>query len=486
MDLAGFVGPSYISQSTWADQEDLINWYPEPIESQAGSTRAALYPTPGVEMLVDTGIGPGSAHFSQAGREFAIIGTMFYEIGQYGSLTSLGTVAIDSNPGTISSNGDGGGELFITSGGNGYVFNLSTSAFAAVAALAGIATMGDQLDGFFLCLDASTSTVFLSDQLDGTTWDPTQAFQRSIAPDPWVSMKVANRYIYLFGSETSEIWYDDGSFPIPFVPHPSGLLQLGCSAPFSPEVLGSSVVWLSKTVNGSGGVAKVDGFTPEQISNYATETAFAGYTLSDAIGDTYEEFGHNFYLVTFPSSDITWCYDGATRSWHKRLTWITETGEFSALSVLYHAFAFNQHRMLDRNSGKVYLMDNAYGFDVDGRAIRRVRRSPALFMENKRVLISSFELDMEVGLGLQTGQGSDPQVMFRYSNDGGKTWSNELTASAGRAGEYGVRVKWNRLGMARRRVFEISVSDPIPWRLLAAYVETSPSADIQGGQGQAA
>ena len=133
MDLAGFVGPSYISQSTWADQEDLINWYPEPIESQAGSTRAALYPTPGVEMLVDTGIGPGSAHFSQAGREFAIIGTMFYEIGQYGSLTSLGTVAIDSNPGTISSNGDGGGELFITSGGNGYVFNLTTSAFSKIS-----------------------------------------------------------------------------------------------------------------------------------------------------------------------------------------------------------------------------------------------------------------------------------------------------------------------------------------------------------------
>ena len=94
------------------------------------------------------------------------------------------------------------------------------------------------------------------------------------------------------------------------------------------------------------------------------------------------------------------------------------------------------------------------------------------------MFISSFELDVEVGLGATTGQGVDPQVMMRYSGDGGKTWSSEEYRSAGPLGEYSTRVRWNRCGMARRKVFEVAVSDPIPWRILNAYIELQPSADI--------
>ena len=219
-----------------------MNWYVERIESVNPSSPAALYPTPGVELLSDTAAeGPGSAHFAEGGREFAVIGTSFYQVLSDGILTTLGNVARDGNPATISSSGDAGGQIFITSGGNGYIYTISNMAFAQVTALDGIATMGGHLDGYFLCLDQSTSTVNFSDYLDGTTWDPLNFFSRLIASDPWVAMKIANRYIYMLGSETSEVWYDEGSYPIPFVAHPSGLIQFGCVAPFSVEVIGSSV-----------------------------------------------------------------------------------------------------------------------------------------------------------------------------------------------------------------------------------------------------
>ena len=486
MLVPGFVGEAYVAESPWADQEDLWNWYPEPVESQGGSTRVAYYPTPGFTELSDAGSGTGSAHFAQSGREFAIIGTTFYEVAQYGGLTNRGTVATNANPGTITSNGDGGGQLFITSGGNGYVYDLTANTLTPITALAGIATIGGMLDGYFICLDVTTSTVFISDLLDGSTWDPTNYFQRSIAPDPWVSMIVANRYIYMFGTETSEVWYDAGTFPIPFAPHPSGLFQFGCAASFSPEVIGTAVCWLAKTVNGSGAVMKVSGFSPEAISNFATEKAFNGYTIEDAVGDAYEENGHLFYVLTFRQSGATWCYDDSTGNWHRRGTWNSMTGEFDAMSAMYHAFSFGENRMLDLNSGKVYDMSISHYLGVGGAYIRRVRRAPALFQENKRVYVSSFEADFETGLGVQSGQGSDPMVMLRVSKDGGKTFGKELTTSAGAVGKYGTRVKFNRMGMGRRMVFEVAVSDPIPWKLLNAYVEISPSADIPQSQGRAA
>jgi hypothetical protein len=152
----------------------------------------------------------GRAHIFVAGREFAVIAGDFIEISQFGIITEHGTVSVGSDPATISYNGDGGGELLITSGGNGYIFTLATNVLSTVAALAGIATMGDSLDGYFIVLDAAASKFYISDLLDGTTWDPTMFAQRTIASDPWTSMIVNGRYVWLLGTETSEVWYDAG------------------------------------------------------------------------------------------------------------------------------------------------------------------------------------------------------------------------------------------------------------------------------------
>jgi hypothetical protein len=79
-------------------------------------------------------------------------------------------------------------------------------------------------------------------------------------------------------------------------------------------------------------------------------------------------------------------------------------------------------------------------------------------------------------------EGVDPQVMLRFSNDGGKTWGTELMRSTGKVGEYGKRVRWERLGRARRRVFEISTSDPVPYRITGAAIELGQP--VKGAQQQ--
>jgi hypothetical protein len=394
----------------------------------------------------------------------------------------LGFVAIDSNPATISWNGDGGGELLITSGGNAYLLTLATNVLTTISALTGKATQGAMLDGYFMVLDGSTGTLYASELLDGTTWNTsTMLAQRSSQPDPWIAVVVFNQYIWLFGSQTSEVWFDAGSSPFPFGKHPSGAIQYGTESPWSVKVCGASLMWLSNGRDGNGQIMRASGFTPENVASYPVQFSISQYgTRSDAYADSYMEAGHTFYLLGFPTENkATWVYDLEMQMWHERGTWDThtDTADYTIWRPRCHAFAFGEHRWLDISGGQVYrsALDIFVSESEGSEGVRRLRRAPAIFAENERIQFPAFELDVQPGIGLENGdltggQGVDPQVMMRFSDDGGRTWSNERMRSAGKIGEYQTRVRWERLGTARRRVFEISVSDPVPWRVLDAYL----------------
>lgn len=416
-------------------------------------------------------------------------GATLFEIGKFGTLTTRGTVAIDANPATICSNGDGGGQLFVTSGGNGYVYNLTTNTLTQIAALNGKATMGDYLDGYFLCLDGANSTFYISALLDGTSWATGVDFaQRTTASDPWVSMKVQGRNVWLFGEVTSEVWYDTGASSFPFAAHPSGLVQYGIASPFSVARTEGALVWLGTSGIGNCYVLRASGFAPEVVSNYALQSVLASYIrVSDAIADSYNDLGHTFYVISFPGQNATWAWDAQSGDWAERGTWDIANNRFNAWAPRFHALAFGEHRILDSMGGNVYRMSSTLALDAGSSLIRRVRRAPALTAENERIFYSAFELDLEPAIGIAAGalQNVDPQVMMRMSNDGGKTWGAEMMRSAGKIGEYKTRVRWNRLGAARRRVFEVSVSARVPWRITNAFLTLGQSIRSLKGQQQA-
>lgn len=454
----------------------------------AGGTLATppITNTTGV-VYVPTGAGRGHAFVDS--REFTVQTSVLYEIS--GALIiPRGVVAVDGNPATISTNGDGGDQLFITSGGNGYNYELTTNILTAVAGLAGKATMGDMKDGFSLAFDGNASTWYYSALLNSSSWDPTDFVQRSGQGDPWVSLKVKGPYIFLLGQYTSEIWYNAGTSPNPFARSANGVVSVGCAAAFSPEVAGDALVWLGRTVNGQGKVYRAEGFAPDDISEYNINVAMEGYpNISDAIGDTDHVLGHTTYYLTLPSANVTWCWDEKERIWYERGTWIAELSRYDAMRPLYHAFAFGEHRWLDRENGRVYVMSPDIYTDVPddagaARPLRWLRRAPGLSIENRIIYYPALEVDVQTGVGLSSGQGSDPQLMMRMSDDGGHTWGNELSISVGALGEYGTRVQFLRCGGARRRVFEISGSDPVFWAILGAYLPDFEKANPGLGQQQ--
>jgi hypothetical protein len=157
-------------------------------------------------------------------------------------------------------------------------------------------------------------------------------------------------------------------------------------------------------------------------------------------------------------------YDVATGAWHERAAFAD--GDFNRHRADNQMF-FNSTTVVgDYQNGKIYEFDlNVYADDgAPQKWLRSWRALPTGANNLSRTIQHAMQLDCETGVGLVTGQGSDPQAMLRWSDDGGHTWSNEHWKSMGAIGKFGKRTIWRRLGATmkiRDRVYEVSGTDPV-------------------------
>jgi hypothetical protein len=315
------------------------------------------------------------------------------------------------------------------------------------------------------------------------------------APDNLISMIVDHREVYLLGEASSEVWVDSGLFPFAFQRIPGTSTQHGIAAKFSVARLGNSFAYLSKNIRGDGQIMMMNGYIPTRISNHAVENSIEGAEIGDARAWTYLIEGHEVYVISFPTLDLTWAYDIASGMWHKWL-WVDSNNIFHRHRGNCHSHFANMSLVGDWENGQIYMLDpNVY--TDNGGEIRRVRRAPHLVSDFQRQFFSELQILFQPGVGLSgkiigstsptngvagvgvagfaiagqadiATQGADPQAMLRWSNDGGSTWSNEHWVSIGVQGRYKNRAIWRRLGQARDRVYEVVVTDPIKAVIVAA------------------
>ena len=289
------------------------------------------------------------------------------------------------------------------------------------------------------------------------------------APDNLVSMIVDHREVYLLGETSSEVWVDSGLFPFAFQRIPGTSTQHGIAAKFSVSRLGNSFAYLSKNIRGDGQVMMMNGYTPTRISTHAVENSIEGQYIADARAWTYLIEGHEVYVVSFPTIDLTWAYDIATGMWHKWL-WVDDQNVFHRHRGNCHTHFQGINLVGDHSNGQIYMLD-PNNYTDNGNEIRRVRRAPHLISDYQRQYFSEFQIHFQPGVGLPDG--SAPQAMCRWSDDGGSTWSNEHWCSIGVQGAYKNRAIWRRLGQSRDRIFEVVVTDPINAVITAANLKAS-------------
>lgn len=464
----GFLGPDAQSSSYMADSEKLVNLYAQPTESASAPVPWVLVPTPGYRTLATVAQAPGRANFSENGRNFFVSGFAFYEYTAAGVTTLRGTVLADANPATITGNGDAGRQLFITSGDRGYCYDLGTNTLTQV--LASGARMGAFLDGRFLALDTTTSTLQASDLLNGLVWNPLMIAQRTAGSDKWQAMYVVNRLIYLLGSATSEVWYNAGASPFPFAPIQEAFSQFGIAATFSGAV-DTSLTFLGQNANGRGIVYRMQGYTPQRVSTHAVDVAIQSYSrMDDAVAGITQQQGRPVYVLTFPTADQTHAFDEGTTLWHDRMYWDPTTATAHASRSMFFASLPTLSVSCDRLTGALLVIDPAVYTEADGHLIQHIREAPRLSANQRRFTVDELQLVCDVGVGLTTGQGSDPQVMLQVSKDGGKTFGHERWTTLGKMGAFGTRVRWPMLGQARNFVPRIMVTDPVPFRIAEALI----------------
>jgi hypothetical protein len=327
------------------------------------------------------------------------------------------------------------------------------------------------------------------------------------APDDLVALIVDHREVYLMGEISSEVWTDVGTVPFPFQRIPGTSTQHGIAAPFSLYRLGNSFAYVSRNNRGQSQIMQMQGYIPQRISTHAVENTLANQYVEDAIAWTYQLEGHEVYVVTFPTLNLTWAYDSTTQLWHK---WLYTTNDNEYQRHRGNCCATFQGLVIigDYSNGKLYQLDKT-NYTDDGQNVRRLRRAPHLVTEFQRQYFDELQIQFQPGVGT-TGLSSvlqavnlqspyiitdtgtltigpleivnlgefntinlltpttNPQAMLRWSNDGGSTWSNEHWTGVGQTGKYRNRAIWRRLGTARDRIFEVVVTDPVNFVIISA------------------
>ena len=404
---------------------------------------------------------------------YVVAGANVYKIDTLGVVTTLGTMLPSTS--TVVGMSNNATQIIIVNGTNGYILTIATGVLAQItsANFPNGSTSVIYIDGYFVINVAGTSQFYKSSLYDGTTWAALDFASAENNPDILVAIDNLSGTLILWGTASIEFWQDTGGYPFPFSRLTGSTAQWGLAAQWSRAYVANTMMFLGSNTQGAVQVLMLNGYTPQRVSNADIEHQIAEFsTVSDAVALSYIIDGHIMYQITFPTANKSFLFDFNNNMWS-----VVQTGLTAARHKGNLGIAFNNHNYVsDYLNGNIYLLDQ-YNYTDNGASILREVDTRHIEMGGDVFSIDELFLDMDTGRGLQSGQGSNPQLMVQVSKDGGRTFGNERLASIGKVGQYiGPRAHLNRFGSATDFVFKIRMTDPVP------FIITYGSAIIREGQ----
>lgn len=398
------------------------------------------------------------------GYLFAVIGTDLFRLNEDGTRSNFGTI-----PGTgrvsMANNADtlvvvADSDAYYTDGATYTAVQITDVDFTARGA-----KYVKFMDNYLLFMEPNSGRFFCANLASAINFDALNFATAEGSPDRLVGMEVDHRQVLLFGTDSLEIWENTGATGFPFERAINGLIEIGCFNGDTVAKLDNSVFWVANDYT----VRRLNGSTPQRVSTHAVEQFLTTVDISTGRAYGYSQDGHFFYVLSFEEG--CWVYDATTNEWHERSSYPNTYYRYQTQATAY---------------GRVWVGD-AYDFyvrELDPEAYGEPGSIPQVmqwtyqpvYAENKRAFHERIEVVMDVGVGTTTGQGSDPEIMCEYSDDGGRTWTALPAKSIGPLGSYQQRVFWTGLGSARQRVYRMSVSDPVKVAV------TDTVLDVRGGR----
>lgn len=411
----------------------------------------------GLKPWASAGDGPIRGGDVMLGILYVVSGNTLYRVTSVGTATSIGLVA-GTGPVIVKNNGYqlviatdnawvdyiDGYFLWGRNGtvGNGYLYNNSSGTYGQIAD-----------PNLFLSGDGKFQWSAIN---DGSSYDALDFAVAESRPGPLIRGIVDGADIFMMKGDVIEPWLNSGSADV-FDRQNQTAYAKGILGVHLVSRLDNTVMWIGRDPEAGGiMIYRLNGSTPLRISTHAVESdlnAIDDWSATQVI--SYVINGHSFFHVIMPDRP-SWVYDCATQLWHEEGTF--GLGRWQGNS---HSYAYSKHVIGSCNSGDLFTLDEAYFYDGASTTIERELVSSPLGGDESYKTLALFQVDMQKGVGLVVGQGSDPQIMATYSKDGGLTWSNEKWRSFGKVGQYLLRVFWRQWGQFRTIVIKLRITDPV-------------------------
>lgn len=423
-------------------------------------TRVAIYGTPGLvaSFMLTT-------PFSQPVRGLLGTQSSLYIVAynQFQSVTSNGTVLASGTLGSIAglvSLAFSPTQIVIADGSAGYLYTPATTTFTTIGpSFPNGAKTVTFVAGFFVAEQPGTSIFWVSNVNDGSTWNGLAFASASSYSDNILAVDNLSGNLIIFAEQHMEVWQNVGTQPEPFAPILSAANEFGLAAIFSRAHVSQTIIFLAQTREGQVQFVQLVGASPQVISNPDLEYIINQFSIvSDAVAMAYEVDTHKMYQCTFPNANRSFLYDTSTGLWSDAQTGasVVPSRHWGNLSTYFGGRTL----VSDYATNQIYTLSPTQYTD-NGQTIVREIVTRHILSDFNRVRISLVYIDMETGVGLQFGQGTDPQVILQYSKDNGRTWYPERWVSLGVVGAYLTRVIWRRFGSTRDAAFKIRMTDPV-------------------------
>ena len=461
------VGGSYESICFDQNSQRAVNLLVD-IDQRGGMSQAMLFEMPGLLSFCD--LGTGAIVRGVWGTDdylYAVSGGDLFEIDSDGNETNRGDVCVQSplsfEPVSMIHNLT---QLMVVDDGQADYYTFSTS---AIATATGVPLGGpiDALDGYCIAPELTSGRKYHSNYEDFSTWDALDYGSSEGYPDDSMAVIVGARNAWFLDKQSMEIWRNAGTTNPFFARRDGTFNRTGCGASYSVARTPNAVYWLSNR----GQVIQGANYVPKVVSTGHIDYQIAALgTISDARGGYIHHRGHDLYILTFPTGNRTFVYDENTDGWSE---WSSGV-EFARHRGNCYTYFNGKYYCGDHSNGKIYEISPITYAD-DGEAIRRVRRGRIYDAQGRIITMSNLIIAFESGTALATGQGSDPQCMFRYRIDESRDWSAGIWRSIGKIGQYSHAVQIESLGSAESYHIEIAYSEPTPCRIMRMVADVEVS-----------
>ena len=452
-------GGSYESRSRPLSSQLTKNWYPQIVEQ--GKEQFVLHSFPGLLSKSQIiGADRGMTSMDEVG--YRVAGQTLYSFDSDGVHTSIG--AISGTDRCLFAND--GVNLVIVCSAAVYVYNGTSITIVSDPNIIG-ATAVTFLNNQFIY--TVNGLFVVSDVGDPTQANGLNAAGAESQPDDLIRCYAFNQTAYMVGERSIEPWWNTGTGFPPFARMDGQLMEVGCKAVHSIAntdealyILGDDCA-VYQIANGK-----------RRISPPAITHAIEKYsTTQDAYGYTFTIDGTNFYLLTFPTEDKTWCLNESLgdKGWFEISSGLLD-GKYQGSSLIN---VYGGNYVADSDNGSLYVLD----FDTytnNSETIQRQRVTSSvnakLFgKQGDRVQMSRLEIIMESGTGTISGQGDDPSVIIDISYDGGRSWVSKGFVKTGRLGQGVLRVELYCLDSFYDAIFRITATDPVPFEIYSAAID---------------